>query len=510
MTPGSEEGREKTEGSQTGGMAPSSSRFSWRFALVAVVAVAALGFNFGSRLLLTNDDTRFPVMARDVLNNGHWLVPALPDGTPHLMKPPLVVWLIALASWPARLVTVRTAVLPSLLEAIGVVLLTYWIGRRLFGPDAGVVAALAVVTTVGVYTMAHSSMPDMAQLFAAMGAMAVYAASAFGEKRSRLVAFYGIVGVGSLAKGAAGFIPLVIVVVDTIRTHGIAGLRRLVSIAGFIVLAALAVPWWIVAAVSGSRGQFVHGVVMNDQLFSYFWRPEWGLHTVAEPFAHAIAVLLPWAVLLPFAVRRALREPDPDTRRRLRLLFVWMITAFALIAVSGRQRDRYYLPLCPAMALLIGWWYSTLMWRWRARAFAGVWIAVVAVGAVVVALDTPRFNATTDVRELQAVLARAPALLFAFDLQDLALSFNLDRPVVSDKNYKRFEDRARQGQMGYLIISDRALRGEAVDPCMQPIARGRVTRQPFTVLDPTRCIQPSRAPEGKEARPFRCDPVARR
>src|ERR1700737_1486265 len=153
--------------------------FSGRFALVAVVAAAVLSFNFGSRLPLTNHDTRCPVMARDVLVNGHWLVPALPDGTPHLVKPPLVVWLIALTSWPAGSVSVRTAVLPSLLAAIGVALLTYWLGRRLFHPHA---------------------------------------------------------------RGGAGFVPLRIVLVDPITPPGIAGLKRLLSIPGWIVLAALAVP----------------------------------------------------------------------------------------------------------------------------------------------------------------------------------------------------------------------------------------------------------------------------
>src|SRR6202158_2554252 len=125
-------------------------KLSGRLMLVAVVGAAVLSFNFGSRLLLTNDDTRFPDMAREVLGHGHWLVPALPDGTPHLVKPPLVVWLIALPSWPAGSVSVRTAVLPSLLAALGVALLTYWLGRRLFDPDAGVVAGLTVATTVGV------------------------------------------------------------------------------------------------------------------------------------------------------------------------------------------------------------------------------------------------------------------------------------------------------------------------------------------------------------------------
>src|SRR5262249_28231038 len=159
-------------------------------------------------------------------------------------------------------------------------------------------------------------------------------------------------------------------------------------------------------------------------------------------------------------------EADPGTRRRLRLLFVWMTTAFVLVAVSGRQRERYYLPLCPAMALLIGWWYARSAWRWRAWTVGGGGVAVGGGGLPLLPADTLRYNTTTDLRELRAVLAQAPAPLFSVDLQDLALSFNLDRPVVNDKGYPRFEARARQGTMGYLLISDRALASNPADPCM--------------------------------------------
>ncbi len=330
-------------------------------------------------------------------------------------------------------------------------------------------------------------MPDMVQLAAGTGAMALYVASGFGARPAMLVPFYGLIGVGSLAKGAAGFVPLAIVLVDVITTHGVVGLKRLVSIPGWIMLAALAVPWWVVSALSGGRQRFVHGVVLNDQLLAYFGREASGWRTIAEPIAFAATVMLPWGLLLPFAVRRALRESDPETVRRVRLLLVWLATVFAIMAVSGKQRERYYLPLCPAVALLSGWWYSTLAWRWRAPAFAGAWIAVAAVGGALVTGDSPHFNAGTDLRALRAVLAQAPAPLFSVDLQDLALSFNLDRPVVNDASYQSFVDRARQGEMGYLIISDRALRQEPADPCMRRIARGLVTRRPFTVLEPTGC-----------------------
>ncbi len=471
----------------------------WRFALVAAVGALVLSFAVGSRLLLTNDDTRFPVLARDVLARGHWLLPALPDGTFHLVKPPLHVWLIAIASWPAGSVSALTSVLPSLLAAIGVVFLTYWLGCRLFGPDPGIVGGLTVATMVGVYTMAHSSMPDMVQLLACTGAIAVYVASSFAANRAWLVLFYGIIGLGSLAKGVPGLVPLAIVIVDTMVARGAAGLTRLVSIPGWVVLAGLALPWWIVAAASAGRQRFVHGFVLNDQLLFYFGRDAWGWQTIGEPLTFAVTVLLPWGVLLPFAIRRALREADPDTVRRVRLVLVWLATVFLTMAVSGKQRERYYLPLCPAAALLIGWWYSTLAWRLRARVFAGAWLAVVAVGIVVVRLDARHFNATTDLRELRAALSEAPAPLFSLDLQDLALSFNLDRPVVNAKTLQRFEARVRQGEIGYLIASDRALRTHPRDPCMHRLARGLVTRQPFTVLDPTGCSPRPGSPEDGRA-----------
>ena len=471
----------------------------WQLALVAVVGAMVLSFDVGSRLLLTNDDTRFPVLARDVLANGHWLLPALPDGVFHLVKPPLHVWLIAVASWPAGSVSVLTAVLPSLLAAIGVVVLTSWLGRRLFGPDPGLVAGLTVATMVGVYTMAHSSMPDMVQLLAGAGAIAVYLAADFAADRAWLVLFYAIVGLGSLAKGAAGLVPLAIVILDTSIARGGAGLRRLVSIPGWLLLAGLALPWWIVASAAAGRNRFVHGFVLNDQLLAYFGRDGWGWRTIAEPVSFAVTVLLPWGVLLPFAIRRALRETDPDTLRRVRLLLVWLATVFLTMAVSGKQRERYYLPLCPAAALLIGWWYSTLGWRRRARVFAGAWLAVVAVGVVLVELDTRHFNATTDLREVRAVLSETPARLYSLDLQDLALSFNLDRPVVNAKTLERFEDRMRRGEIGFLLVSDRALRTHPRDPCMHRLARGLVTRQPFTVLDPIECSRQPWPPENGRA-----------
>ncbi len=87
-----------------------------QLAILIAVSAVLLFFDFGARVYTTNDETRFPLMARDILRHGHWLQPEI-NGTPMLNKPPLHAWLIAIAAWPVGAVTPRTAQLPSLLAA---------------------------------------------------------------------------------------------------------------------------------------------------------------------------------------------------------------------------------------------------------------------------------------------------------------------------------------------------------------------------------------------------------
>jgi len=46
-----------------------------RIALLLGVSATLLFFNLGTRVLATNDEARFPVLARDILREGHWLLP---------------------------------------------------------------------------------------------------------------------------------------------------------------------------------------------------------------------------------------------------------------------------------------------------------------------------------------------------------------------------------------------------------------------------------------------------
>jgi len=348
-----------------------------------------------------------------------------------------------------------------------------------------------------VFSFAHSAMPDMALLLALTGAMAAYVRIESGGASGWLLAFYALVGIACLSKGAAGLLPLVIVLAYTLTIRGAAGLRPLVSAPGLALLLLIAVPWWVVAAVAG-RDQFVDRIVFKDQLLWYFRATGWSWRIIPDAIYRAVAVTLPWCFVLPFAIRSAIRETDAAKVRRLRLLIVWLATVFAIIAVSGQQRERYYLPLCPALALLIGWWYSTLVWRRRALAFAVAWVAVVTVGGVVDTIHVRRLNAATDLEALRAALGDRSGVLYATDVPELALTFNLDRPVVGSKSYREFQERAQRD--GRLIISDRALQNIPDRSCMRQVAAGTLDRRPLLLLSTVECRQPPIPPSGPGAK----------
>jgi 4-amino-4-deoxy-L-arabinose transferase-like glycosyltransferase len=87
-------------------------------------------------------EARFAEVARQMLGGRPWVVPALP-GDAFADKPPLLPWLVALNyrvfgvhDWAARLAAGGAGFVT--------VLLTWWWGRRLLGPRAGLAGALVL------------------------------------------------------------------------------------------------------------------------------------------------------------------------------------------------------------------------------------------------------------------------------------------------------------------------------------------------------------------------------
>ncbi len=448
-------------------------------AVLLSVSVALLMLNLGSRVFATNDQARFPMLARDILAEGHWLLPRL-DGVPHLNKPPLHAWLIALVSWPMGAVTQWTASVPSVFAAVMVVLATYWMARRLFGSETAMVAGLTVLTTFGVFSFGRESMPDMTFAAATTTAMAAFIALEIDGRRWALVLFYALVGMAFWTKGPAGLLPVAVAAAYCGITYGSAGLRRIVSAPALLVLALPIFVWGALVVGASNASPFVRDVVVADLLQWYIPTGAWHWGRLAEPFLQALTILLPWSVLLPGALWAAARPSGSASARGTRVSLVWLVVMFALIAIGHQQRMRYYLPLCPPAALLIAAWYARRGARWRAVGFAAVWILVVSGGIAFDAYARARHNAATNLVPAVRELSQARRV-YAVDAPELVFSFYLERPVTVLASYRDFEAGARKGQDGRLIIAERAA-GPALTGVLPRLPAAVVGGRRFVIL----------------------------
>ena len=397
------------------------------FAVLMTVSAALLGFDLGARVLATNDEARFPMMARDILANGHWLLPQI-SGVPMLNKPPLHAWLIAVAAWPTGVVSQWTAAVPSLLGALALVALTYWLARRVFGASAGLAAGMIVATTAGVFALARSAVPDMTLSCAIAAAMAAFVLAELDGHRTAWLGFYGLTAVALWAKGPAGLLPLAVVVVYEIATHRRHGLTRMRVGIGLTMLVLLVAPWWLLAANAG-REQFVRDVLQSDMAQNYDPLRALSWRRVVEPIGAAVTIFLPWSLLLPSAVRWAARRWKTQDAAGERLALLWAITVFVIVAASYRQRWRYYLPLCVPGALLVAGWARPWCSSSRMAVSLAVWAVVASALAAGGAYATTRHNRGTELRAIAQAVEQAPAPVFAVDAPELVLSFYLELPI---------------------------------------------------------------------------------
>ncbi len=126
-----------------------------------IVGVFA-GFLFfsllGQPLLWDRDEPRNAGCAREMWERGDLMVPVF-NGELRGHKPVLLYWLI-IAAYSVFGVNEFASRLPSALAGIGTAGITYALGRRLFGREVGLWAALVLVSTLTLGMLSRAATPD--------------------------------------------------------------------------------------------------------------------------------------------------------------------------------------------------------------------------------------------------------------------------------------------------------------------------------------------------------------
>jgi 4-amino-4-deoxy-L-arabinose transferase-like glycosyltransferase len=345
--------------------------------------------NLGGYDLWPPDEPRFGEVAREMLLSGDPLALRVND-EPYKEKPPLLFWLISLASLPSGEVTALSARLPSALAGMFAVAVTFFLAKRLYGVRVAWWSGIVLATLSLFWWEARSVRTDMV-LTAGTTAM-LYTLWCWEEQKRQvwLVAFYVAMAAALLAKGP----PALIFPLLTIAAYywGQRAERRRMHWVFGVLLATVPVSVWFVLSSRGTamplpEASQAVGEGMGANLFRQtVGRFFLGVSHAQWPwyFIEVLPLdLFPWTLFLPWTLAWVWRNRRADNG--IRLLLAWIVPALIFFSVSIGKRSVYLLPLYPALSILVARSVLDLMEgdhpRWR-RNCALVWAGVLTVFAL--------------------------------------------------------------------------------------------------------------------------------
>jgi len=297
-------------------------------------------------------ESRNMVTAREMVDEGHWLVPTM-NGELRLKKPPLPTWLTA-ATYGVRhdslaLQRGMAGVFGWLLVVGPYLTVVEW-SRR---PRMALLASLVALTSYQIVLQGRTASWDIyCHAFVMLGLPPLIRGLRSNGSGAGPLALAGLLfGLSFLSKGPISLYGLLLpflIAFGAVERPRMSG-RKWASVLLAVVLTAAVGTWWY-AYLYVFEPQAIHSVVeeetgnwtsYNTRPFWYYWR-FW-----AETGAWALLTLT--ALLLPF-FRRDMRRDDG-----WRLTVVWLLASVVLLSLFPEKKMRYLLPAMVPAAALVGW-----------------------------------------------------------------------------------------------------------------------------------------------------------
>lgn len=367
-------------------------------ALLLAFALVWMG-TLGARKLVTPDEGRYAEISREMALAGDWVTPRL-NGIKYFEKPPLQYWATA-AAFKAFGETEFAARLWTGLAGFIAVLATFFAGRRLFGGEAGLLAAAVCASSLLFVLMGHFNALDMGLTGCLHVTLCAFLLAQQGtprEARRWMLVAWAALALAVLAKGLVALVLTgATLVLYSLATRDFSPWRRLAPLRGLLVFLAVAAPWFV--AVSLANPEFARFFFIHEHFERFLTQT----HGRVEPVWYFLPVLaigfLPWTTLALQAVPAAWRRTGEGFQPH-RFLLLWCFVVMAFFSASGSKLPSYILPLFPALALLLG----EALPRFGTRALAGH-LGLVAALASAALILAPKVAGLGDASTLPEAMA---------------------------------------------------------------------------------------------------------
>jgi len=347
---------------------------------------------------IDRDEARFAQATKQMVETGDFVDIRFQDEVRY-KKPVGIYWLQAASveaasaiGLPRAQVRIWLYRIPSLIGAIGAVLLTYWAALAFVTRRGAIFAALIMCSSVLLGVEARLAKTDAMLLLtvvAAMGALArVYLSWQRGEDPdhppwSWPAIFWTALAGGILLKGPlilmfAGLTIITLAILD----RGAAWLWRLRPLWGLMWTLVLVLPWFIAIFLRAGDAFFTDSIG-GDMLSKLAAQESHG----APP---GVYLLLFWVTFWPGAALAGLAAPAVWRARRepgAQFLLAWLVPSWIVFELVLTKLPHYVLPLYPAVAILTAGALErrVLSRSWLMRG-AAWWFAIPAVVSLVVVI----------------------------------------------------------------------------------------------------------------------------
>jgi len=312
-----------------------------------ILSSFVLIFNIWSGSLASWDEAFYAIPSREILTTGDWLT-LHQMGAPLFNKPPLYMWLTAIAYKLFGVSEFSTRIW-SAIFGIGCVMLTYAFSTRLFGKRIALFSALMLLSTSHFIRYAKLGMLDVPLTFFILASL-----YAFWRAREKKGFFYisGLFfGLALMTKSAAGFLAPIIILMYCVFSGEFKLLLNFRLYLSFIIGLLIALPWHIYEYV-------LYGKKFINDYFIYHvvQRSAEALEGNVGKWNFYIRILInkfkPWGFLAFLSVPYGAWLSFKKDKRNL-FVFIWVIAVFLVFSLVKTKLQWYIVPAYPALAISI-------------------------------------------------------------------------------------------------------------------------------------------------------------
>ena len=308
------------------------------------------------------DEPRYAQVAKEMVDRGDWVLMHV-NGNTYEDKPPLFFWLIALSSFLWQGFTSFSARFPSALFGTLTVLLTFFLGKKLYGSRTGFLSALILATSFEFAYLSTRANIDATLTFLTTASIFLFLqwyqhSKVEGEenKDKRSLSIYGFyigMAFATLAKGPVGFIlPLLVSLVYLLFQKDWKAMKRMKLLTGMALFIVIVLSWYLPAVLKG--GQTFLNETLLHQTIVRFAKGTSHVRPIYYYFINFPVDFLPWFLFLSGAIVYGLSKRREGISKDFLFLLIWFVVIFVFFSFSKGKRAIYLLPLYPAASLLVG------------------------------------------------------------------------------------------------------------------------------------------------------------